>query len=102
MRARPLFGAVYLLCEGPVEYLIDERALSRTRHACDADEEAERDLHIYVLQVVLSGPHYGDRSTARRAPSRLRDLYQELTIQIFTCQIGRACVGKECRSRWSP
>ncbi len=50
-------------------------------HASDGDEEAERDLDVDVLQVVLARALDDDRSPGRRAPL-LRRLDRQLPLQV--------------------
>ena len=45
--------AVELVGDGLVEDLVDQRGLARARHAGDRREDAERDLDVDVLEVVL-------------------------------------------------
>src|SRR3989338_1205399 len=56
--ARPFFGAVNPFRERPVDDLVDERGLARTRHARHAHEEAERYLDVYHFKIVFARPHY--------------------------------------------
>ena len=42
----------------PIECLLHQRRLARARHACNADEAAEWELHSDVLQVVLASSTY--------------------------------------------
>src|ERR1035438_2077100 len=69
----------------------------------DADEPlAVNDLGVavhqdYVHRISLAG--IGGR---RRQLGRLRALHGEQRFAPAQTQIGRASVGKECRSRWSP
>src|SRR5690606_1473038 len=47
--------AVQLLGQGVVEDVVDQRGLTRTRHARDGGEHAERELHVDAFEVVLTG-----------------------------------------------
>ena len=59
-------GVVYLLHQHSVEDAVDQSALARPRHARDRHEAAERELHIYVLEVVLSRPVHHEPPARRR------------------------------------
>ena len=51
-------GPVQLLCQGLIQYLIDQRALSRAGHACYTGHHSQGDIHIHIFQVILPGaPH---------------------------------------------
>ncbi len=55
MRARPLLGPVQAVGHGLEQHLVHERGLARARHAGDAAEHSQRDLHVHVAEVVLRG-----------------------------------------------
>jgi hypothetical protein len=69
--ARPLLGAVEAVGHGLVEHLVDERGLARSGHAGDRAEDAQRDLGVDVLEVVLRGAL--DLHVAARAAPLLGD-----------------------------
>src|SRR2546428_11082128 len=72
VRARPLLRARKRLREAPVEDLVHERALPRSRHAGDRDEEPERDPDVDVLEVVLARAAHDEGLRSRLAtPGRL-------------------------------
>ena len=57
--------------------MIDERGFARTADAGDADQAAERDLHVDVFQVVLAATFeleavFPDRAAADSAGRRWR------------------------------
>ena len=54
VRADRQLAAVQRARHGGVEDLVDERALARARHAGHAHEQAQRELDVDVLQVVLA------------------------------------------------
>src|SRR5690606_26118537 len=55
--ARHRARAVELLRKHLVEDVVDERRLAGSAHARDGREDAERDLGVDVLEVVLAGAH---------------------------------------------
>ena len=67
-------AAVELAGHGGVERVVDQCALARARHARHTGEQAHRDLHRHVLQVVAArtfdpqDPHVP--ACSRRAPRR--------------------------------
>src|SRR6185503_19135453 len=80
-----LMGAYRALAvvEGPggrgVEDLVHERALARAAHPGDADEQAQREVHGDVLEVVLARSDHGDLAAVALAPfRRRRDLHLAL------------------------
>ena len=54
--ARLLAGLVQVAFQRPQEDVVDQRALAGAGDAGDADEAAERELDVDVLEVVLGGP----------------------------------------------
>ena len=54
--------------EGPVQDLVDERALARARHPGHRDERAERERHVDVAQVVLPGALHHERLAVAASP----------------------------------
>ena len=58
MLARNRLGAVQLACERLVQYLVDQRAFAGAGNARDADELAEWNFYIDILEVVLGGSSY--------------------------------------------
>ena len=52
---------------------VHERALARTAHAGDAREDAERQLHVHVLQVVLARAEHLDEALRRPTNGRHLD-----------------------------
>ncbi len=67
-------AAVQAARHGRVEDLVDERALAGPRGARDGHEQAQRELGVDVLEVVLAGAHHA-HGRARRpggAPSGSR------------------------------
>ena len=53
--AGPVLSLVEALGQLLVENLVDEGALAAARHSCHAHQDAEGELDVYVLQVVLAG-----------------------------------------------
>lgn len=49
---RTLLGMIEMGVEDGMEGLVDEGALSATAHACNADEESQRNVERYALEVV--------------------------------------------------
>src|SRR5262249_5588243 len=68
-RLWPATGQEFLL-EALFEDVIDERGLARAADAADADEQAERDLDIDVLEVVVAGAAHGDTALGARPSLR--------------------------------
>ena len=60
--------AVQIAAQGLDEDVVDQRAFARAGNAGDADEQAERDLDVDVLQIVVRGAADDERlpSPARR------------------------------------
>ena len=66
-RARRLVGRqVFRREQISVKHVVNERALPRAGHACDARENAERKLHVDPLEIVL--PRALHRDGAARLP----------------------------------
>ena len=70
-------GFVRILCsrfaQRLVEDVVDERRLARAGHARDADEQAERELDVDALQVVLRAPRTVNEPRSSGPPLRDRD-----------------------------
>ena len=60
-------GFIDLSHQRTIEDAVDQSALARTRHACYSHEAAERELHIYVLEIVLSCAVHHEPSARCRA-----------------------------------
>src|SRR5207247_5746922 len=88
VRARPLLRARERLLEAPVEDLVHERALPRSRHAGDRDEEPERDPDVDVLEVVLARAAHDEGLRSRLAPPRR---------QRDATAAGKVCAGDRAR-----
>ena len=65
-------GGVDPLHQCLVENLIHQRALARARHACHADEAAQRELNVNLAQVVLPRPP-DDQPVVAAGPAQRRD-----------------------------
>ncbi len=75
VQARRHFRAVDALHERSHEDVVDERRLARTRHPGHGHETAQRELDIYVLEIVLAGATHHEGLGRRLAPQlRNRDL----------------------------
>src|SRR5581483_12077962 len=73
--AGPLSRAVELLRQCAVERVEHQRRLARTRHAGDADKNAERERHGQIAQVVLARAAQGEPAPAQRtSPGRDRNI----------------------------
>ena len=59
-----------------VQHAQGERRLPRARHAGDADDLPERDVDVYVLEIVRAGPAHLDmvRTLLRLHPAKIRIL----------------------------
>src|SRR5207248_7534258 len=55
----PVANAVTLL-QPLLEDIIDQRGFARSAHARDADEHAQREIDVDVLEVVMTRPLDGD------------------------------------------
>src|SRR6201999_4411543 len=64
------FRLVQAVGDRGVERLVDQRRLARAGDAGVAAEDAERDRHVEVLEVVFTGA--ADRQRAFRPPALLR------------------------------
>ena len=67
--ARPLLGAVDAHVERLVQHLVHQARLAAAADAGDADELAQREAHVHMLQVVLAGPA-DDQILAVAGPAR--------------------------------
>ena len=74
VRPRALLRPVEPVRHGLVEHLVHERRLARPRHARDRAEDAERDLHVDLLEVVLRRALHLDVPRGPAALLRNRDL----------------------------
>ena len=74
-------GVVQVLRGALVQQVVDQRALARARDAGDADELAERDLDVDVLQIVLARALDADR-VPRARPSALRQRHLAPPAQV--------------------
>src|SRR4029077_16423135 len=54
------------------EDVVDERTLSRSTHAGDANEDAERNIHVDVFQVVVPRPDDAESLAVGRPPALRR------------------------------
>ena len=52
--ARRLAGLALRLAQRLVQHVFDERGLARARHAGDAHQPPQRELHVDVLEIVLA------------------------------------------------
>ena len=77
--------AVEVLREDGMQGIVDERALSRTAHTCDADEFAQGEGGGNVLQVVATSPVYGDALSVALA-AHGRNLYAESAGEVAAGQ----------------
>ena len=75
-----LARAVEVAGEGPVQDLVDERALARAGHAGHGGERPEREVHVDAVQVVLAGA-LDVQALAVAAPALGRDRHRSLAAQ---------------------
>src|SRR5690606_38972893 len=66
--ARTGLRAVQIAGERLVQNLVHERRLARTRYTGNGREDAERNLDVQVLQVILLRPANFDPTVFRLAP----------------------------------
>ena len=86
--ARPLLGAVKAQVQGLVEHLVDQARLAAPAYAGDADQLAQGEAHVDLLQVVLAGAAH-DQVLAVAGPADGGDRDGLLAAQIR----GRQAVG---------
>ena len=48
-------GPVQFFCQTLVQDFVDQRAFPGAGNACHASHHSQRELHIYILQIVLPG-----------------------------------------------
>src|SRR5439155_1402174 len=70
VRARLLDSAIELFRQGAVEDVADQGGFPRTRDAGHDGQDAQRELGVHVLQVVLARAQDGEKLSVRRAPRR--------------------------------
>ena len=82
------FAAVEIAAQGFDQNVVDQRALARAGHAGDADERAQRNLDVDVLEIVVLGaddPQPACRRSARRLAGtsivRLPDRYWPVRLR---------------------
>src|SRR6202171_1290991 len=72
--AGPILGAVEMLRQASIKDVADQRALARAADTGNADQFAQREVHVDVLQVVLGrATNHDHLSVALAAPSRQWD-----------------------------
>ena len=94
VRAGLVGGPVDLLGQRLVEDVVDERALARPAHAGDGDEQAERNPHVDVLEVVGAGAPDDDLGLAGRA-ARGRRLDRRACRSGY-CPVSEAAASMSC------
>ena len=62
--------------------LVDERGLAASAHSADSHEASEREVHIYILEVVASRPTDSDGEPVSRSSCR-RNFYLPPACQVI-------------------
>ena len=89
---------------------MDEERLYNDQEDSVEDEEQGMFEHFRLNVDVGQTPMRVDKYMAthledtsrHRVQCAIKEGYVRVNDKIATLKIGRACVGKECRSRWSP
>ena len=74
---------VEVSCQSLIKYLIDKTALSGTGDTCDTCKNTKRNIHIYILEVILPCSLYCEITC--RFSSLFRDKYLSSSTEVRTC-----------------